>query len=286
LGLDTISLGATIASFFDLYRLVKKKNTLLTPKETQFLEDTREFVKEHGEPVFGNKDLLLPLVNLIGRKQGIGKLLEQGSYRFCSRYGHPELSMSVKKLELPAYDPRGSFSQALCYEINNRGGCHLQGGYTAPQSHCAGYGEWPSDRIEGTPLISRNATLKNTSLDIMGLCAYGGFSIELDEYAALISAVTGREFNSGILEIISERTITLERAFNFLCGLTKEDDMLPKRFYKEAITIEGKQRVLDRKDFASMRREYYRSFGWDENGIPKRETLKKLSLLNIVEKLD
>ena len=284
LGLDTISLGATIASFFDLYRLVKKKNTLLTPKETQFLKDTERFVKEHGEPVFGNKDLLLPLVNLIGRKQGIGKLLGQGSYRFCSRYGHPELSMSVKKLELPAYDPRGSFSQALCYEINNRGGCHLQGGYTAPQSHCAGYGEWPSDRIEGTPLISRNATLKNTSLDIMGLCAYGSFSLGLDEYAALILAVTGKEFNSGILETISERTITLEREFNLLCGLTKEDDMLPLRFYEEAVTIEGKQRVLDRKDFASMRREYYRSFGWDENGAPKRETLKKLSVLNIVER--
>jgi aldehyde:ferredoxin oxidoreductase len=191
--------------------------------------------------------------------------------------------MSVKKLELPAYDPRGSFSQALCYEMNNRGGCHLEGGYTAPQSHCAGYGEWPSDRIEGTPLISRNATLKNTSLDVMGLCAYGGFSLGLDEYAALVSSVTGKEYNSGILETIAERVVTLERQFNLLCGLTKDDDLLPERFYNESIAAEGKEKILDREDFSSMRKEYYKSFGWDENGVPNQETLRKLSIQPIVD---
>ena len=286
-GIDTISLGSTIASFFNLYQMISnqvisKKKESLTSEERLFLEDIKDFIEEFGEPVFGNEDLLLPIVNLIGRQEGIGKFLAQGSYRFCSRYGHPELSMSVKKLELPAYDPRGSFSQALCYELNNRGGCHLEGGYTAPQSHCAGYGEWPSDRIEGTPLISRNAALKNTSLDIMGLCAYGSFSLGLDEYSEMVSSVTGKECNSGILETISERVITLEKQFNVLCGLTKDDDLLPDRFYTETINAGGKEKILKRDDFSSMRREYYKSFGWDENGIPNQEILKKLSLLKIV----
>jgi len=191
--------------------------------------------------------------------------------------------MSVKKLELPAYDPRGSFSQALSYEINNRGGCHLEGGYTAPQSHCAGYGEWPSDRIEGTPLISRNAGLKNTCLDIMGLCAYGGFSLGLDEYAALLSSVTGKEYNSGILETISERVITLERQFNILCGLTKDDDRLPARFYQKVIMAGGKEKVLDKKAFAAMRQAYYQSFGWNEDGIPGDDAMEKLSISGIVK---
>jgi len=119
----------------------------------------------------------------------------------------------------------------------------------------------------------------------MGLCAYGGFSLGLDEYAALISSVTGKECNSGILEIISERVITLERQFNVLCGLTKDDDLLPDRFYKETITAGGKAKILNRDDFSSMRREYYKSFGWDENGIPDQEILKKLSILKIVKNL-
>jgi aldehyde:ferredoxin oxidoreductase len=282
-GLDTISLGSTIASFFNLFDVIKNKQTSLASQEKMFLEDIKELVSEFGEPCFGNENLLLPIINLIGRQAGIGIHLAQGSSRFCSRYGHAELSMSVKKLELPAYDPRGSFSQALCYEMNNRGGCHLEGGYTAPQSHCAGYGEWPSDRIEGTPLICRNATLKNTSLDVMGLCAYGGFSLGLDEYAALVSSVTGKEYNSGILETIAERVITLERQFNLLCGLTKDDDLLPERFFSESITAEGKEKILDRENFSSMRKEYYRLFGWDENGVPSQEILRKLSIQLIVD---
>lgn len=281
-GMDTISLGSTIAAFFNLFHVISLKKTILSNREKQFLLDIKDFVDTYGIPCFGNEALLLPLVNLIGMQKGIGKFLAQGSYRFCSRYRHPELSMSVKKLELPAYDPRGSFSQALCYETNNRGGCHLEGGYTAPQSHCAGYGEWPPDRIEGTPLISRNAALKNTSLDILGVCAYGGFSLGLDEYAALVSAVTGNLCNSGILETISERVITLEKQFNVLCGLTKVDDLLPDRFYTEPITTGGKEKILDPNDFSSMRKEYYKSFGWDENGIPGQEILNRLLILNIV----
>jgi aldehyde:ferredoxin oxidoreductase len=282
LGLDTISLGATIAAFFELYDVIKQKQPDLTVEEKLLAEDIKNFIETFGEPSFGNEDLLLPIVELIGRQEGIGKFLAQGSFRFCSRYGHPEVSMSVKKLELPAYDPRGSFSQALSYEINNRGGCHLEGGYTAPQSHCAGYGEWPSDRIEGTPLISKNAGLKNTCLDIMGLCAYGGFSLGLDEYAALLSSVTGKEYNSGILETISERVITLERQFNILCGLTKDDDRLPDRFYGETIIAGGKERVLDQKAFADMRQQYYKSFGWNSDGIPGGEAMEKLSIKGIV----
>ncbi|MCP4719826.1 MAG: hypothetical protein GY860_10260 [Desulfobacteraceae bacterium] len=281
-GIDTISLGSTIASFFDLYEKISKECATITNEEKQFLKDTAPFIEENGEPVFGNEDVLLPLIHLIGNQEGIGRFLAKGSYWFCSQYGHPELSMSVKKLELPAYDPRGSFSQALCYEMNNRGGCHLEGGYTAPQSHCAGYGEWPSDRIEGTPLICRNAALKNTSLDIMGLCAYGSFSLGLDEYSALVSSVTGKEYNSGILETISERVITLERQFNIMCGFTKADDLLPGRFYTDAIKAEDEEKILGTDEFSLMRKEYYKSFGWDNNGIPNEKTLKNLSISDFV----
>jgi aldehyde:ferredoxin oxidoreductase len=281
-GLDTITLGSTIAAFFELYEVIKQKNEALTTAEKQFKEDIKTFIDEFGEPCFGNENLLLPMIHLIGKQEGLGKLLAQGSYRFCNHYGHPELSMSVKMLELPAYDPRGSFSQALCYEMSNRGGCHLHGGYSALWSYCAGYGEWPSDRIEGTPLISKNATLKNTSLDIMGFCLYGSFSLGLDDYAALISSITGKVYNAGILATISERTVTLEREFNIRCGLTKKDDILPQRFYQEAITVGGQDRILDREDFISMRADYYRLFGWDQEGVPTDEALKKLSIFNIV----
>jgi len=221
-------------------------------------------------------------VHLIGKAEGIGRRMAKGSYRFCQRYGHAALSMTVKKLELPAYDPRSSFSQALCYEMNNRGGCHLEGGYTAPHAYCAGYAEWPANRLEGTPLIAKNAALKNTALDVMGACAYGSFSINLDEYAALMSAVTGLEYNSGTLKELAHRVITLERAFNALCGLTAGDDWLPDRFFSKTIQVMGAGAVCPRKAFQKMHHEYYDSLGWDSEGRPTEETLKDLELVGMV----
>jgi len=280
-GLDTISLGATIASFFELYGFISKK-TNISPAEQILLDDVKEFITEYREPGFGKENLLLPLVHLIGEAKGIGKYLAKGSYHFCKRYGHPEFSMSVKKLEIAAYDPRTSFSQALCYEMNNRGGGHLEGGYTAPHAYCAGYSEWAGNRVEGTPLISKNATLKNTTLDIIGGCAYGSFSLGLDEYAGLVNAVTGLEYNSGTLKEIARRTITMERIFNMLCGLNDQDDWLPDRFYNEPVQTKMGSAICNRKAFQKMHKEYFNSVGWDDNGKPKEKTLKDLELEDFI----
>jgi aldehyde:ferredoxin oxidoreductase len=281
-GLDTISLGATIAAFFELYEFVKQKKDSLSEDEKRFLKDIRDFIQSYGEPGFGKSGLLIPIIHSIGQSRGIGKHLSQGSFRFCRRYGHAEFSMSVKGLELPAYDPRTSFSQALCYEMNNRGGGHLQGGYTAPHAYCAGYAEWPANRIEGTPLISKNATLKNTTLDIIGVCVYGSFSLGLDEYASLINGVTGENHNSETLRELARRTITLERTFNILCGLSDKDDWLPDRFYSQTLVTRDGPVICDREGFGKMHMEYYRSVGWDDHGRPTGETLETLELLDWV----
>ena len=283
-GLDTISLGSTIAAFCELYALVKGKEEAVSPQEQQLLEDAKSFVEEHGEPGFGNTKMLVPLVHVMGQARGIGKYLAQGSYRFCERYGHPELSMTVKKQELPAYDPRASFSQALGYEMSNRGGCHLEGGYTAAQDYCAGYGEWPGDRIEGTPLIAKNASLRNTVIDIIGACVYGSFSLSLDEYALLINAVTGLHYNAGILQKIAWRTYTLERLFNMKCGLTKDDDWLPNRFFQDPIDTSERQAVCNREAFQKMHKEYYHAMGWNDEGVPIDTTIEKLELNNFVKR--
>jgi len=281
-GLDTMSLGGTIAAFIELYTLVQNKKGSRTTGEEQFLKDIRPFCDLHGEPQFGRKEILLPLVHLIGRCEGIGTALAQGSYRFCKQYGHEELSMSVKKMEMPAYDPRTAFLQGLCYEMNNRGGCHLQNGYTAIRDYCAGYAEWPGDRIEGTAIIARNAALTNTAIDIIGACAFASLSLTLDEFALLINAVTGLSHTAGTLERIAWRTLTLERSFNIRAGFTSDDDRLPDRFYTESLDIEGKPLVCGRDAFSQMHREYYDAMGWDRDGCPSEKTLRELKLEHLL----
>jgi aldehyde:ferredoxin oxidoreductase len=281
-GLDTMSLGGTIAAFFGLYSLVKNKENEKTPKEEAFLKDSSSFIERYGEPQFGHKEILVPLVHAIGRSEGIGKALAQGSYRFCRRYGHEELSMSVKKMELPTYDPRAAFLQGLCYEMNNRGGCHLENGFTAIRDYCAGYAEWPGDRIEGTAIIAKNAAQNNTAIDIIGACAFASLSLSLDEFALLTNAVTGLNYSAGSLERIAWRTLTLERLFNVFAGLSEDDDRLPDRFYTEALEVEGRSLVCDRKAFNQMHSEYYQALGWDGHGNPKEETLRELGLMPIL----
>jgi aldehyde:ferredoxin oxidoreductase len=281
-GLDTISLGGTIAAFLELYSLVKRKADKTNRLEKRFLRDVQEFVAENGEPRFGQKKVLVPLVHAIGNSEGIGKALAEGSYRFCQRYGHEELSMSVKKLELPAYDPRAAFLQGLGYEMSNRGGCHLQNGYTAIRAYCAGYAEWPGDRIEGSAVIAKNAALGNTVMDIIGSCTFASTSLGLDEFAALINAVTDLNLNAGLLQKMAWRTLTLERLFNILAGFTSQDDWLPERFYREDIDVEGSEKHCDKEAFGQLHREYYKTMGWDEAGVPKKGILKELDLVQIL----
>jgi aldehyde:ferredoxin oxidoreductase len=276
-GLDTMSVGGTIAAFIELYALVKNKKTR-TAGEEEFLRDVRPFCELHGEPQFGRGEILVPLVHAMGRSEGIGKELAQGSARFCRKYGHEELSMSVKRLELPAYDPRTAFLQGLCYEMNNRGGCHLENGYTAIRDYCAGYAEWPGDRIEGTAIIAKNAALTNTAIDIIGACAFASLSLTLDEFALLVNAVTGLSYSGANLERLAWRTLTLERMFNILAGFTADDDWMPDRFYSEALEIEGRSLVCDRRAFNRMHREYYDAVGWDDNGHPLEKTLRKFEI--------
>jgi aldehyde:ferredoxin oxidoreductase len=281
-GLDTISLGGTIAAFIELYGLIKGKRGRRTSQEERLLKDIQPFVAIHGEPQFGRKEILLPLVHAIGRSEGIGRALAEGSYRFCNRYGHEALSMSVKKLELPAYDPRAAFLQGLCYEMSNRGGCHLQNGYTAIRAFCAGYAEWPGDRIEGSAIIAKNAALGNTIMDVIGTCTFSSLALSLDEFAALVNAVTGLSLNAGILQRIAWRTLTLERIFNILAGFSSKEDWLPDRFYNETIEVEGRSVVCDRNAFTQMHREYYKAMGWDEEGVPREETLRRLDLVELL----
>jgi len=282
-GLDTISLGGTLASFIDLYQLIKNKKFKKTKKEQKFLIDINDFLRRYGEPCFGKKEILLPLVHAIGRSEGIGKTLAQGSYRFCDQYGHKELAMTVKKLEIPAYDPRAAFLQGFCYEMNNRGACHLENGYTAIRDYCAGYAEWPGDRIEGTAIIARNAAFTSTVIDIIGACAFASLSISLDEFASLINAVTGLKHNAGSLEKIAWRTLTLERIFNIFAGFTEDDDWLPDRFYNETLEVENRSIMCDKKSFSQMHREYYEAMGWGENGVPQKETLEDLKLTAVLK---
>ena len=286
-GFDTISMGGTIAALMEIYEKVDATDpSQRTDAETALMTEAEPFVSQYGAPVFGNARCLVPLVEAAAANAGLGEAVAQGSRRLSQRFGHGEASMTVKGMELPAYDPRATWTQGLSYMMSPRGGCHLQGGYSAPLAFCAGYGEFPGNKVEGAALVARNVCYQNAVYDILGVCAFTGFSVSLDEFANMLNDVAGGAHKASDLEHIARRCIILERIFNHRCGLTSQDDWLPERFFDDAITVDGVETKCSRSDFSRMRHEFYESMGLDEDGLPTAKTLDETLLREFLQQID
>jgi len=183
--------------------------------------------------------------------------------------------MSVKGLELPAYDPRGMKAQGLAFATSNRGGCHLRANMLGPE-------------ILGVPkMVDRFATLGkaglliniqnlNAVLDSLSVCKFTAFAMKEDYYARLLSAVWGEQVEPQELLRVGERIWTLERLFNIAAGFGRADDTLPRRLLEEPVR-EGPAagHVVD---LPPMLDEYYVSRGWSAEGVPSAAKLARLGL--------
>ncbi|MGB3904884.1 MAG: aldehyde ferredoxin oxidoreductase C-terminal domain-containing protein, partial [Anaerolineae bacterium] len=264
-GFDTITAGSTIACAMELW-------------ERGYLDGpTQDMIREElgTELLFGNGEAVLKCTELIGSNEGFGKLLAEGSFRLASRFGHPELSMSVKGLELPAYDPRGFNAMGLAYATSNRGGCHLRAYFVGPEALATPYAV---DRFasEGKPALVILYQDLSAVIDSLGLCMFTIFALNPEHYASLLSTVTGEPLDGRQLLRMGERIWNLERLFNLREGFAKEDDRLPPRFSQETLPRgHSKNQVVD---LQPLLEEYYRLRGWDKEGVPTKERLGELGL--------
>lgn len=207
------------------------------------------------------------LLGDIALRRGDGELLSLGSRRLSETLGHPELSMSVKSLELPAYDPRGAYGMALAYCTSNRGGCHLR---AYPISHEILRKPVPTDRFSfsGKARIISIAEDTNAAVDSLVACKFAFFGASLEEYAELLTAVTGVAYSPQRLKEIGRRIVLTERYYNCSNGFSRDDDILPERFFTEpgssgdGIDIHP----LDRSRFEEELDKYYRIRGLNGNG--------------------
>lgn len=226
-------------------------------------------------PRFGETDGLLDLVRDIAHREGFGAELSDGSYRFCERHGHPELSMSVKKQDMPAYDPRGLQGHGLAYATSVRGGDHVYGYMVSPEV-LGSPEKLDPYTSEGKAEWTKTFQDLTAAIDSSGMCLFSSFALGADDYAALIAATTGMGIDAGELLTIGERIWNLQKLFNLQVGYTKEDDTLPERLLTEPLK-EGAPagRVWEREPLLD---EYYQVRGWDSDGVPTDETLNRLGL--------
>ena len=258
LGMDPISLGATIAAAMELY-----ERGVIGQAET-------------GMPLpFGSGEAVVAMSEATGWRRGFGDALAEGSKRLGERFGHPEVFRGVKGQEFPAYDPRALQGMGLGYATSNRGACHLRA-YTV-SAEVIGAPE-PMDPRATAGKARLTADLQNvsTAVDATGLCLFLTFGNTLSDLTPLVAAATGIAYSDEDLVRAGERIWNLERLWNLRAGVGAAQDTLPRRMLEQAIPAGPAAGQVNR--LSEMLPEYYRVRGWSTDGRPSDEKLAELGI--------
>jgi len=259
-GIDPISFGATVGAGMELYGM-----GVLTKEQIGI------------EAPFGSAHALAFLAEETVNGRGFGIEIGQGSKRLCAKYGHPELSMSSKGQEFPAYDGRAIQGIGLAYATSNRGGCHLRG-YTIASEVLGIPVKTDPAESQGKPELVKAFQDATAAFDSSGLCIFTTFAWGLQDLAPQLQGACDEKYTIEELALIGERIWNMEREFNNRAGFTNKDDSLPARL----TTPEGACKTGPMKgkfnELATMLPLYYQARGWDPEGRPTAATKERLSL--------
>jgi aldehyde:ferredoxin oxidoreductase len=257
-GFDPISFGATVGAAMELFEL-----GILKASDIGM------------EAPFGSAKALCDLATMTALGQGFGKELGLGSARLCAKHGKPELSMSVKKQEFPAYDARGIQGIGLGYATSNRGACHLRA-YTVASEVLGIPVKTDPHTTEGKADLVKAFQDATAVFDSAGVCVFTTFAWTLADLQPQLNAALEGDWTMEKLAEIGERIYNMERQFNNAAGFTAKDDDLPPRLKNEAAKTGPAKGLVNGID--KMRPEYYQVRGWDAQGVPTQETLSRLGL--------
>ena len=282
-GLDTISCGATIAFAMECF-------------EKGIIDENRT---EGHKLNFGNGEALITLLEKIAKREGLGDLLADGSFKAAQKLGEKAipLSISVKGQELPAHMPQFKPAVGLIYAVNPFGADHQSSEHDVflmmpPDSRerrrLGQIGAWkgydnPFELDNEKVRFAFDSQKYFSILDSLCLCQFvWGPSWELygpDSMVDLCKYGLGWETSLYELMLVGERRINMMRYFNAREGFTKADDILPERIFEPFKDGPSKGICVDKEIFDKAKESYYEIAGWDkETGNPTESTMKKLSL--------
>jgi aldehyde:ferredoxin oxidoreductase len=269
-GLDTIGVGVTIAFAMECY-----ENGLLTKEDTDGLELR-----------FGNAAAMLELLEKITRRQGIGDLLAEGSYRAAQKIGKgaEQYAIHVKKQEVPMHEPRLKHALGVGYSLSPTGADHCHNihdtGYTKSVGSAAGWGvlePMPADYLgpEKVRLLMYNTIIKSAN-NCLVICQFVPWRLE--HLAGLVEGITGWNHTHFELMKVGERAINLTRIFNLRHGFGADEDNLTERFFKPFKDGPLAGVGVDRDAWKKAKVTYYRMMGWTDDGVPTPEKLYELGI--------
>ena len=260
LGIDTISTGSLVGAVIEGYE-----------KGILSLEELG------GRGIaWGDEDAIMDLIRRIGRREGIGDILADGSRRLVATW--PEMDkvvLQVKGLEQSAYDSRSGSSMALAYATSDIGAHHTRAWTIAKEIEQGK--DWTAE--QKADLVIYHQTLRPL-FDMLGVCRLPWIELGLNElhYANFYACVTGRSATLAELLALSNDVYDLTRLINARLGISRKDDSLPYKVYACPVqTGPNAGKTIDREEFEQLLDVYYRKRGWSEDGIPPAELERRFA---------
>lgn len=279
-GLDTISVGGTIAFAMECY-----EKGYLTKKDTDGLDLS-----------WGNHEAVVKLIKMMAKGEGFGNVLVDGSKKAAEKIGKEteQFAMHVHGQEVPAHDPRYAPSWGLLYKVDATPARHTQTGTACYELglglpgldlgvKAAGYWNTPTGKYELKGRGFHCARVQNIwhAITQAGCCTFSFMRTDIHVWEKFINAIGGTNLTLDDLELIGARIATLRQAFNIREGLNVADFELPKRLWAEPLPRGPLANITI--DLPSLVAEYYTAQGWDQQGRPTDARLKELGLENIIE---
>ncbi len=264
-GMDAQSAGVTVGFVMDCH-----EKGILTHEELGGID-------AH----FGNAEAMLKLLEMMGKREGIGNILADGVKVAAEKIGKDsaKLAQHIKGLEVTGYDLRCLKTAALAFAVSFRGADHNRSSAYAVDL------KGKVDRLKaekGRGKIVKDLEDTYALIDSLIVCknSRGAFYKELPEMAKLYSLVTGAEVTPEELAVAAERISTLARLINVREGLSRKDDTLPWKVMNEPIPDDGpvKGAIVTQDELDLMLDDYYQARGWNLDGVPTTAKLKELGM--------
>lgn len=205
---------------------------------------------------YGDADGIAEVLKKIAYRKGIGKVLSEGVRHAASIWGMESEAIHVKGLEPAGFDPRVLKGMGLAYATSDRGACHLRATFYKSELS----GQIDPDKVRGKARLFIDYEDKMTLFDALILCRFYRDLITWNDLEEIIQATCGLPLKKKALKAIASRIIELAREFNRQEGVTKKDDKLPRRFFREVLQETGKS--IQPEEMEVMLKEYYQLRGW------------------------
>ncbi len=278
--MDTISCGSAIAFAIDCF-----EKGILTEKDVGF-------------PLrWGDAEMVVKLVDMIAKREGVGDLLAEGTRLAGERLGQgaPDLAVHVRGLELGMHEARGKKGLGISYATAPRGGDHMEGyhdtGHTRPNSLPQLGVTKPVDPYELAGKSADISAVENYTsfVNSVPICIFLSPLADLentDHVTGMVAAATGwSDFSLQEEMQIGERNYNLARAFTCREGSRAADDKLPAKIAQAFKKGATKGQSIPPEQLAVVLQEHYKVRGWTPDGVPSRGKLNELGLEYVAEQL-